>query len=95
MREAYSLPLSWSSEPRRTAYHGMATVHDERVDDSATPLAELRRLAGLRRAYRKLGAVLFEDGPLFSDVNQTDPADLEQRACESSRWRGGVGGCQF
>ena len=55
-----------------------ATLHDERVDDSATPLAELRRLAGLRRGYRKLGAVLFEEGPLFSDVNQTNPADLEQ-----------------
>jgi uncharacterized Ntn-hydrolase superfamily protein len=55
-----------------------ATLHDERVDDSANPLAELRRLAGLRRGYRKLGAVLFEEGPLFSDVNQTDPAELER-----------------
>jgi hypothetical protein len=55
-----------------------ATLHDERVDDSATPLAELRRLAGLRRAYRKIGAVLFADGPLFSDANQTDPTDLER-----------------
>lgn len=52
-----------------------AVLHDERVDDHADPLFELRRLAGLRRAYRGLAAVLFDDGPL---LNAGDGADAEQ-----------------
>jgi uncharacterized Ntn-hydrolase superfamily protein len=55
-----------------------AVVHDERVDDSSAPLAELRRLVGMRRGYRNIGAILFDEGPLFSDVDQTEPGDVER-----------------
>jgi uncharacterized Ntn-hydrolase superfamily protein len=54
-----------------------AVVHDERVDDSIDPLRELRRLVGLRRTYRALNGVLFDHGPLFSPVNDTDPVLLK------------------
>jgi uncharacterized Ntn-hydrolase superfamily protein len=61
-----------------------AVIHDERVDDSSAPLVELRRLVDLRRGYRNIGAILFDEGPLFSDVKQTDPGDIE-RALEDLR----------
>ena len=51
-------------------------VHDERVDDHRDPLAELRRLVDLRREYRKIGAILFEEGPLFEDADHTSASDL-------------------
>jgi uncharacterized Ntn-hydrolase superfamily protein len=51
-------------------------VHDERVDDHRDPLAELRRLVDLRREYRKIGAILFEEGPLFEDAAHTSAGDL-------------------
>jgi uncharacterized Ntn-hydrolase superfamily protein len=51
-------------------------VHDERVDDHREPLAELRRLVDLRREYRKIGAILFEEGPLFEDASHTSAGDL-------------------
>lgn len=61
-----------------------AVIHDERVDDSPAPLAELRRLVHLRRSYRNIGATLFDEGPLFSDVSQTNP-DAVEHALEGLR----------
>jgi uncharacterized Ntn-hydrolase superfamily protein len=52
-------------------------VHDERVDDHGAPLAELRRLVDLRREYRHIGGILFEEGPLFEDPANTSASDLE------------------
>ena len=52
-------------------------VHDERVDDHGAPLAELRRLVDLRREYRQIGGILFEEGPLFEDPANTSASDLE------------------
>jgi len=54
-----------------------AVLHDERVDDHEWPLAELRRLVGLRRAYHTVGGILFEEGPLFTPVDRTATADVE------------------
>lgn len=54
-----------------------AVLHDERVDDHEWPLAELRRLADLKRAYRNIGGILFDEGPLFTPVDQTDPSAVE------------------
>lgn len=54
-----------------------SVLHDERVDDSAAPLIELRRLVRLRKAYRKIGRVIFEEGPLFGDPHATDRRELE------------------
>ena len=55
-----------------------AVIHDERVDDSSAALVELRRLADLRRGYHNIGATLFDEGPLFSDVDQTKVDDIER-----------------
>ena len=51
-------------------------VHDERVDDHRDPLMELRRLTDLRREYQRIGAILFEEGPLFGDTAHTSARDL-------------------
>jgi hypothetical protein len=51
-------------------------LFDERVDDHPDPLAELRRLVSLRRAFSLVGAVLFEEGPLFQRPEDVDPAHL-------------------
>jgi hypothetical protein len=63
--------------PTRDGRPWNAVIHDERVDDSTAPLVELRRLVGLRRGYRNIGAILFDDGPLFSEPRDTDPLDIE------------------
>lgn len=51
--------------------------YDLRVDDHPEPLAELRRLVDLRRTYLRLGAVLFDDGPLFRPGDEIEPGDLD------------------
>lgn len=53
-------------------------VHDERVDDHPEPLAELRRLVNLRRAYHNIGGILFDEGPLFTDTHRTDASEVDQ-----------------
>lgn len=63
--------------PDRTPQPWHAVLHDERVDDHDTPLIELRRLATLRRAYRNIGGILFDEGPLFTPVEETSSADVE------------------
>ncbi len=75
----------------RTPQPWHAILHDERVDDHDTPLVELRRLAALRRAYRNIGGILFDEGPLFTPVAETKPADLDLAlaALRESRLAGG------
>lgn len=63
--------------PQRDGRPWNAVVHDERVDDHPAPLIELRRLVGLRRGYHIVGAVLFEHGPLFSEIATTAAADVD------------------
>ena len=63
--------------PERDGSPWNGIVHDERVDDHRDPLAELRRLVDVRRQYRNLGGILFEEGPLFEDTARTDASDLE------------------
>jgi uncharacterized Ntn-hydrolase superfamily protein len=52
-------------------------LYDVRVDDHAAPLPELRRIVDLRRTYLRIGAVLFDDGPLFRSEDQVDQAELD------------------
>lgn len=73
---------------------------DLRVDDHPEPLAELRRLAGLQKAYALLGAALFQAGGVIGefdlDVGALDAAlaDLDDAQVrlgdnpEATFWRG-------
>lgn len=78
-----------------------SVLYDERVDDHPDPLGELRRLVTLRRAFSLVGAVLFDDGPLFQPLDEIDAvrvgellAGLERAETmtgdnrEPSLWRG-------
>jgi len=62
----------------RTGEPWNSVIYDERVDDHPVPLEELRRLVTLRRAFSLVGAVLFDDGPLFQPVDAIDPARVEE-----------------
>jgi uncharacterized Ntn-hydrolase superfamily protein len=64
-------------EAERSAQPWHAVLHDERVDDHEWPLVELRRLVGLKRAYRNIGGILFDEGPLFTPVDRTDSSAVE------------------
>lgn len=54
-----------------------AVMHDERVDDHPAPLVELRRLVEMRRRYRAIGGVLFDEGPLLSAADSVSGEQLE------------------
>ena len=62
----------------RTGAPWNSVLYDERVDDHADPLGELRRLVTLRRAFSMVGAVLFDDGPLFQPLDAIDPVRVEE-----------------
>jgi uncharacterized Ntn-hydrolase superfamily protein len=67
-------------EPMATPWNGV--IYDVRVDDHPEPLAELRRIVSLRRTYLRLGAVLFDDGPLFDGPGETAQDTLEAALAE-------------
>ncbi|MEW6475072.1 MAG: DUF1028 domain-containing protein [Actinomycetota bacterium] len=63
---------------QRTAAPWNSVLYDERVDDHPDPLGELRRLVTLRRAFSLVGAVLFDDGPLFQPLDRIDTGRVEE-----------------
>lgn len=76
----------------RTSQPWNGVLYDVRVDDHPEPLAELRRIVDMRRTYQRIGAVLFDDGPLFRADDQVDQAELDFALSQLEEMEAELGG---